>query len=358
MVTKHYYYDYTEQLSQILSLAKHGQTIKLAYLGGSITQGCTPSVPELAYAVRFHKWLQEKLAPIKVECVNAGIGATGSLIGSHRLQEDIIKHKPDIVIVEFAANDVPPTKSSRESYESIIRSLRINLPDSAIVELFMTLEDGVSGEAQQTQIGHHYKVPMVSYRQEVFNAIDEGKYTWQEIAVDNVHPNDKGHEIITQLLKDLFEVAMRQENKIYHAELPEVLFSDRYCNSMIFNHHNFKPMPMGDFVLSEDGFRTLKDGWICNGKSNHQSLAVDIEAKSIYLLYKKCVGSNKGKIQVKVDGKVLGEVDSSFENGWGDYAETYLIVLEDEVKRHHIEMLMIDEDPDTSFTILGFLVSK
>lgn len=360
MTTQFFHYDYTEKLSLVLSKARQGKPIKIGFLGGSITQGCNPSIPENAYAVKVYEWLKSYLAPSEVSYINGGIGATGSLIGVHRMQEDLLQFEPDIIIVEFAANDVPPTPSTRESYESLVRRTLETLPNVAVIELFMTLQDGTSAEAQQTQIGHHYKVPMVSFRQEIFNGIGAGKYTWEDIETDEVHPNDKGHAIVAKLLQNLFKYAGNKEvDENYVYQLPEeVLFSKRYTDGMILNHHHLKPLFLGAFEESEEGFKTLKDGWTVKISENNKAFVCKIEAKRIFLLYRRNLGANKGTAKIKVNYEVALEVDSSFDKGWGDYAETVLLVDGDEVREHIIEIQLKKDYPEATFTILGFLVSK
>lgn len=357
---KYHYYDYIEKLSIVLDKARQGKAITIGFLGGSITQGCNPSVPENAYAVRTYNWLKAFLAPTEVRYINAGIGATGSLIGAHRMVGDLLQYKPDIIIVEFAANDVPPTDASKKSYESVIRGITEHLPNAAIIELMMTLEDGTSAQAQQVQIGHHYKVPMISYRQEVFNGMAAGEYTWQEIETDNVHPNDKGHGIVADLLINLFEVASTYKvSADYKYEMPEeVLFSKKYSDGVILNHHNLKPLYTGSFVPCEEGFKSLCAGWKAEHCEKNEALVCKVEAKNVHLLYRKNVGEQMGIAEITIDYDKKLEVDSSFPDGWGDYAETYMLLEEEECKEHVIEIKLKEGKASDTFTVLGLLVSK
>ena len=41
-------FKYIEQLSKILKKAAQGGSLKIGFLGGSITQGCSPTLPENA----------------------------------------------------------------------------------------------------------------------------------------------------------------------------------------------------------------------------------------------------------------------------------------------------------------------
>ena len=50
-------------------------------------------------------WWQTRFPSSAVTLVNAGIGATGSDIGTFRVKKDVIEKDPDFVVVEFAVND-------------------------------------------------------------------------------------------------------------------------------------------------------------------------------------------------------------------------------------------------------------
>ena len=63
--------------------------LTVGFLEESITQGCNPSVPENAYVERVTRWLRERFQKVEVERINAGVGATGSLIGVHRVKRTI-----------------------------------------------------------------------------------------------------------------------------------------------------------------------------------------------------------------------------------------------------------------------------
>lgn len=349
-----------KRLAKALNKAKQGEKeLVIGFLGGSITQGCTPSIPENAYAMRVYKWIKNKFRDISIKYINAGIGATGSLIGVHRVEQDLLCYQPDIIFVEFAANDVPPNRLTAEAYESLIRRIINTCPEVAIVEICMTLEDGTSAEIQQKQIAQHYNIPVVSFRQEVFNQIKKGTYTWKDIAVDEVHPNDKGHEIVAGLITELLECACdykgacedrRRENPV-----GETLFSDKYVKGTILNSYSLEPIEMKGFIPSEEGFKTLNKGWkLIN---NHEaSFTCEITAKNIFLLYVKGIEVDRAKVEIAINNKSI-ELDSFFENGWGSYAEVCALTNGNIEQKHSVCIRIVDTNPNACFNILGFLVS-
>ena len=260
-------FKHIEKLTNLLKRLEAGDHLKLGFIGGSITQGCNPSVPEHAYVERVTRGFKEKYPGVKVERINAGVGATGSLIGVHRVERDIIKYQPDIVFVEFAANDVSPKINTNLSYESLIRKLLLELPStSAVVEIFMTLQDGESAEEEETAIAEYYKLPSVSYRKEIFSQIKAGSYTWEDIETDEVHPNDRGHGIVASLIQELVEEAIKQEvSKDYRYRMPEKpLFSDIYVEGQLLEIKEITILEEIGFSPSVENFRTINTGYSAN----------------------------------------------------------------------------------------------
>ncbi|MBQ4165725.1 MAG: SGNH/GDSL hydrolase family protein, partial [Oscillospiraceae bacterium] len=89
------------RLAKFFKKLQAGEDVTVAYLGGSITQGSSAG-GGLCYADLTTKWLQEKYPDVKINHVNAGIGATGSYIGIHRADRDVLQHDPDLVFVDFS----------------------------------------------------------------------------------------------------------------------------------------------------------------------------------------------------------------------------------------------------------------
>ena len=47
-----------------------------------------------------------------------------------------------------------------------------------------------------------YNLPMISFRNTVYIEMIENRLKWDEVGSDEVHPNDYGHFIISELLID------------------------------------------------------------------------------------------------------------------------------------------------------------
>lgn len=349
-----------QKLTNVLKEAEKRGKLKIGFLGGSITQGCNPTLPENAYVERVTRWFKERFPNVEVEKINAGVGATGSLIGVHRVERDIIAHKPDLVFVEFAANDVQGEGVDTSiSYESLIRKLRLKLPQAALVEIFMTLETRESAQEEEMKIAEHYKIPYVSYHDEIFSKIDAGEYTWEDIETDEVHPNDRGHGIVADLIKDLMEAALKEEiDASYKEEVPETtVFDVPYLEGHLIEMQDLQITYEKGFEKTEETYRTINTGCKAIEEAAEHVLCCEVEGKNVFLLYTKGIEKDRATIQIKVNGQELAPLDTSFEGGWGNYPETYPLLLGDTKTKVTIEITMNEADSNKKLNLLGFLVS-
>ena len=110
-----------ERLKKAIKKARSGESVKMAFIGGSITQGAgaTPINAE-CYAFKTYKAFDEMFSSAhNTEYVKAGVGGTPSEFGIVRFNRDILRggyfmngqtsddleREPDIAVVEFAVND-------------------------------------------------------------------------------------------------------------------------------------------------------------------------------------------------------------------------------------------------------------
>lgn len=356
------------KIEMVLKKAENGNDIVVAFIGGSITQGCNATLHEDCYAYRTYCWFKEKFKNIDIKYINAGVGATGSIIGVHRVQKQVLDLDPDIVFIDFAVND-KDTVHHKIAYESLVRKLILSEKSPAIIEVFMSNFDGKNVQDQQVEIGNNYNVPMVSFRDAVFTKINKGNLKWEDVATDEVHPNNYGHYIISQLLIRLLEEVYEKVNRIGNAgridninkinkEINPAIFGDKFMNGEILNNKKIKAIYSEGFIEAKKGFQVFYNSWTFNSKTDKDGKIVfNIEGKNIFLLYKKSIKKEAGKLKIKIDNKDEKLVDTYFNDGWGDYTEAEILVEEERKNNHIIEIEVINENKNSEITLLGFLVS-
>ena len=144
--------------------AAAGKEVRVAYLGGSITaQG--------GWRIKTLEWFQKQYPKAKVHEINAAIGGTGSMLGAFRLQHDVLRHKPDLLFVEFAVNDAgaPPIRLL-QTMEGIVRQTWLADPETDICFVY-TLTERMLSDLQQgkypraasvmERLADHYGIPSI-----------------------------------------------------------------------------------------------------------------------------------------------------------------------------------------------------
>ncbi len=336
-------------LKQKMKKAANGERITVAALGGSITNGSASSdYAEHRYADIMVKWWKDKFA--NVNYVNAGIGATGSVIGLHRLYRDILSHNPDVVTIDFAVNDFEDNVQTRDAFENIVRILLSK--GIAVVLLFMSDKNANNVQKAQAEIGKYYNVPMLSFRDLVWHNICSGAFLWSDIAADEVHPNDEGHAILGEMICRFWDMAFAEIDGAYvEYKLPEQpLYSVEFKNPQILMNDVITPAAIVDFEpVLNGGFHQFPYGWTGNG-----ILEFKLECRSIGVLYLSSATDESlmGSAEISVDGVKKAEISGDFKGGWGDSAKYKLVAFSGNYAKHD---LVVKSTSDKKICILAVL---
>ena len=122
----------------------------IAFLGDSVTQGCfevykkddTSIETVFNKSSAYHNYVAkifEVLFPsVPVNIINAGISGDNAPHGLERLEDDVISHNPDLVVVCFGLNDVCGGMENIESYASALDGIFKALNNRGIEIIFMT----------------------------------------------------------------------------------------------------------------------------------------------------------------------------------------------------------------------------
>ena len=81
---------------------------RIIFFGGSISDGASVVDRERdSYRALMTAWLRTRYAGCRLEAINSAVGGTGSDFGLARLERDVLRYRPDLVVIEFAVNDAP-----------------------------------------------------------------------------------------------------------------------------------------------------------------------------------------------------------------------------------------------------------
>jgi lysophospholipase L1-like esterase len=265
------------RLQSFFEKARQGLPVTFGVIGGSITQNAKASTSENRYANRIAAWLRQQFPSTTVKLVNAGIGGTGSNYGCLRSQNDLLTYSPDLVIIEFSVNDSALQEKSLPTYEGLVRQV---LETPAAVLLLFTMNsispdtenmenllmpgtkpvvmDGVvrGGNVQywHAQIGRHYDLPMISYRDAIWPEMASGKVAWADFQADRVHPNDAGHKVVAELITSYLSNVFASFDALSPAQskgeqvLPPALISDRFVRVEYKEAKDLEPVHMNGWT--------------------------------------------------------------------------------------------------------------
>ncbi len=157
---------------------KSGKSVKIGYLGGSITA-------QPGWRVLSREWFQNKYPKAKISEINAAIGGTGSNLGVFRVEHDVLCQKPDLLFVEFAVNDGRTLPANiRKSMEGIVRKTWKALPDCDICFVYtMTagnlkeMQKGKMSRSASTmeEVADYYNIPTIHMGLEIAALEKAGK---------------------------------------------------------------------------------------------------------------------------------------------------------------------------------------
>lgn len=318
-----------------------GKPIRIAVVGGSITEGAGASKAANRYGAKFADGWKRAFPGVRIDFVNAGIGATGSEIGAFRLRRDVLSKRPDVVVVEFSVND---GWKSAASYEGVLRQLLKAPGDIAVIALGMVAQDGMSVQERHAPIAAHYGVPFVSYRDALYPYVKAGKVKWSDLSPDTIHPNDDGHTLAAALLNRRLAKAYAAFRKSGRAPaavppLPRPMFGTDFDQGAFVEMKDVK-------LTANEGFFPLRDwcwgeGLACTNAGGR--LAFEVEGATVALLYR--VGKepfNWGKFSVRLDGKeVATELDAYRDQRW--WLTPSVILCKGRPGRHTVEVETLDE---------------
>lgn len=352
--------------------ALRGERLTLAFLGGSITQGCLATRPELCYAYRTYDWWKRSFPQGDFTYVNAGIGGTTSHLGVGRVEEDVLSYKPDFVIVEFSVNDADGDPHFQETYESLVRRI-LSAPERPALLLVHNVryDDGGNAEQIHRPVGAHYRLPGVSMVPAIYEKVARGEIEVRSITQDDLHPNDLGHELVAETITDYLETVrekvlarpMEEQGEDPFLPLPAPLTVSSYEGALRRRNDVLIPVENKGFTPDETPQSCVADcfkkGWQAREKGAR--ITFEVTCSNLAVQYRKTVRKPAPVARLILDGDLEHSVilDGNFEETWGDclYLET---VMEHGVYGRHtveIEIVEAHEEDAECFYLVSLITA-
>lgn len=351
----------TSRIKRLFERASDGGSIKIGFIGGSVTQGSLSSKPHLCYAYRVYEWWKNKFPKSEFTYINAGIGGTTSHFGVARVYDDVLVYNPDFVIVEYSVND-QANEFYMETYEGLIRKIIESESEPAVMILNNVFYDsGNNTQKCHNIVGKHYDLPIYSVKDSLYTLVQGGKIRAESLTEDNLHPNDTGHELIANAVGYFLERLYRTENNDVDYAMPPPLTKNRFENSIRIQNE-YECCYADGFTKDKKPQHTItdvfKNGWYSRKKG--AKITFLVRCSSIAVQYRRTVKCPAPIAKVTVDGDTNGVyLDGSFNEDWGDSLALTVIKNHMEYTQHYIDIELTENCGRnvTPFYITGIVVS-
>lgn len=342
-----------KRLKALMKRAQAGENLVIGFIGGSITQGSLSSSPKLCYAYRVFSWWEKTFPKASFTYVNAGIGGTTSQFGAARVEDDLLKHKPDFVLVEFSVND-ESDEHFMETYEGLIRRIYMSETKPAmLIAHNVRYDNGANAQLVHAKIGRRYELPCISMQSSIYPELLAGRIENRDITPDDLHPNDKGHELVASVISFFLNRVLagidEPESPSFDdaGDFPAPETADTYEHSFRYDNRNCIPVLNGfvkDTTAQRDIRDCFKNGWYAIKKGD--SIAFEVEGQGVSVQYRRSVLKPAPIARVTVDGDYEHSVDldANFDEDWGDKLELKTITEHTAYGRHKVQIEIVESE--------------
>lgn len=349
------------KMKRLMERAEAGESLTIGFIGGSITQGSLAAAPENCYAHRVYEWWRSAFPKAEFTYVNGGIGGTTSQFGAARADSDLLAFKPDFAIIEFSVND-DSTEHFEETYEGLVRRVLSDENEPAVMLVHNVFyNNGASAQLMHARVARHYSLPAVSMQSTLYAALLAGAIDNREITPDDLHPNDRGHELVAKVITFYLEKIRNGaqgsesgqtagEDTVYGKNnMPKPLTRNAYEDSLRYRNDNSSPHLAGftaDGAVQGHITDCFKKGWTA-GKTG-DSISFTVEGSCIAVQYRKSVKLPAPVAKAVIDGDEENAVilDANFDETWGDKLELTTLLEHGEKKAHKVEITLTETHPE------------
>lgn len=308
--------------------AQAGEELNVVFLGASLTWGANATDPQLtSYRANVAGRLEKAYPKARFKCWDAAIGGTGSQLGVFRFERDVLRRKPDLVFLDFSANDgiMSATPESLASYESLVRRIILDAQAPVVQVIFPFKWDVARGSTEGMLRRDAHLAISAAYHTAVGDAITLAQVRVRErqIAIeeiwpfDGVHPGDRGYQLFADAAWDAYRAAV--ETKVVCEAPDEMLHATTYMEHARVRISTLAPLPAGwevgspnlisavyDMLMS----RWLDDETVASNKTSPEAARLKVRFHgSMVLLFGEST-LKSGKYRCYIDGALVTRKDN------------------------------------------------
>lgn len=356
--------------------ARGGERLNIVFFGASLTWGANSSNPiETSYRAQTARKFESAYPRAHFRFFDAAIGGTGSQLGVFRVDRDVLSHRPDLVFLDFSANDdiYSDDAETLASYESIVRRL-VSEASVPVVQVIFPFESNIApGEMPKMKRRRAHLAIARVYNTAVGDAIalatervQSGvpiKALWP---LDGVHLGDEGYKLFSEAAFAGFEKAVLDKRVCRSPD--KMLYASTYMAHARVRISQLGPLPLGwkigipnrvsayfDFLMS----RWLDDVVVSNrseagpaagasptATQQAEPLKLKFRGSMVMLLGESTLAS--GRYRATIDGKLVqrqqnGQALAEYDPGAFGRAING--------NGHHVQVLAVGLDSSVEHTL-------
>jgi lysophospholipase L1-like esterase len=232
--------------------AQAGGSFRIVCFGASLTWGANATDPALtSYRAVLAGRFEARYPKSRFHVYDAAIGGTNSQLGVFRLERDVLRRDPDIVFLDFTANDDVNSgdPETLASYEAILRRLvgearvpvvqvlfpfKWNISRAALPKMKRRDAHVALSRAYRTGLGDAIGliVDRVEAKEETLDGI------WE---TDGVHPGDRGYALFAEAAWNGYCEAVAEDRTCAAPAKP--LHAETYATARRFRLASLKALP-------------------------------------------------------------------------------------------------------------------
>lgn len=303
--------DNAQYLSNFYQKIINHEDVKIGFLGGSITYGAVATPSTNRFSTLLVQRLSDYYATNVIE-INAGQGATDSLTGVFRLDQDIISKSPDLVVIDFAVNDGGYLHDEYTAYDSIVHRLLDH--NIGVILFYATTDLGQNAQFWQNTIAQHYGIPAISLKDAYYPLVQSGTISASYFLGDTLHPNNTGHAIIADLIFNYITTHSCQ-NEPSSIDIPDNnnLYGEDFLKTKTSQHgdKNSTFISAKGFTFVEPYRRIIFGGLGIQGHNIGDTYQFKFTGSSIGFLFHAKVDPAFGKVSIVVDNFTPVELNTN-----------------------------------------------
>lgn len=330
LITVNDFYDEREcnvrkGMPYFFSKLQEGKELTIAFIGGSITQS------EQGYRPQVAAYIQSLNPHGKYRWINAGVAGTGSDLGACRLNEQVLKHRPDLLFIEFAVNG-----AFADGVEGIIRQALKSNPEMGVCLIYTVTTSQLAiytkGDIPENiknleKVADYYGTPSINMAIEANYLQAGGKLDWVsnksstnnkiQFSVDGIHPLKAGGDLYASAIARGFN-KMKSVSISLSSNLPPVLSKNNWEDANMYD-----PGSIASFYGNWSKLKTKNEPKL-GVFNNWFPVIMCTESPNDYFVFKfqgsmfglfDIGGPEAGQLEMEIDGKKIA-VQPESKNGY------------------------------------------